>query len=812
MTPPDPLPIDQLLRHDRWLRALASSLARPGCEADDLVQEAWLAALRRPLRAGDPRGWLRRVTENSSRQARRSALRRRDRELGRPQQGALELPADEALESLELRQMLLEELAALDERDRTIVALRFLNGLSLAEVARRLEVPRETIKSQQARALERLRIRLDRRMGKRSTWMAALAPALFRNDTALIPLAMSSTTKITVGALAVAATAFLLLQQRDPQPAQRVLVENADTTTASPRTVDLDAARKEPSSRRSAPEAARLDAPPSTIELEPILGQVVDIRGQLVPGATVHVVGQSEPAVVTDALGAFEWQPGEEPVEVTASASGYAAVTTRWLHPVEDEVVSLVLAPAIDLSGVVVDRDERPVQGARLSLVCSETWSRELTVDIGGCSLRSWRFTTDDAGHFAVKGVAAVNGSLLWVKKNDETSLYGAPEVTRHDLRLYLFEESEAERWATTPHMKGRVVDPDGNPLEGVDFHGAGFSKASDALGRFRFPLSALAECDELHALCTGNRPQIVRRPGPAWPADLDVVFELDPAGVIHGVVLGPDGEPLPGRDVWLAGPTPLDDSPYPDMIEDLVGQSYAITDDVGEFELTALSDGLYSVIALDRQSWARVESHQARAGSAKLILRIPTPRPPGTLVGRVIDLDRERLASVTVTPRWTAGAGSAHRRYGRKSAQTDAKGCFRIESLPAGFDVLSVRGPDVIPQDVPVANAVLEDGVLVLTLPRRARIKVSTSLDGASHFMLYANGKAVEVHRFQWVAEGTLEGRDSTCWPQISEGASAAYTAAEGRYELRLFVDDEPSRRVDVNLVAGELREVAID
>jgi len=108
MTPPDPLPIDQLLRHDRWLRALASSLARPGCEADDLVQETWLAALRRPLRAGDPRGWLRRVTENSSRQARRSALRRRDRELGRPQQGALELPADEALESLELRQMLLE--------------------------------------------------------------------------------------------------------------------------------------------------------------------------------------------------------------------------------------------------------------------------------------------------------------------------------------------------------------------------------------------------------------------------------------------------------------------------------------------------------------------------------------------------------------------------------------------------------------------------------------------------------------------------------------------------------------------------------
>ncbi len=53
-----------LLRHQAWLRRLAVSIAGEP-EADDLVQSAWIAALRRPPReAASIRAWLRRVTWN----------------------------------------------------------------------------------------------------------------------------------------------------------------------------------------------------------------------------------------------------------------------------------------------------------------------------------------------------------------------------------------------------------------------------------------------------------------------------------------------------------------------------------------------------------------------------------------------------------------------------------------------------------------------------------------------------------------------------------------------------------------------------
>ena len=64
--------IEELLGEAGWLRRLAASLVGDGAQADDLVQETWMAALRRPPRAdGEPRPWLARVASNLARNARR---------------------------------------------------------------------------------------------------------------------------------------------------------------------------------------------------------------------------------------------------------------------------------------------------------------------------------------------------------------------------------------------------------------------------------------------------------------------------------------------------------------------------------------------------------------------------------------------------------------------------------------------------------------------------------------------------------------------------------------------------------------------
>ena len=44
----DPPTFEDLLRHSAWVQALARTLVRDADLAEDLVQETWLAALRRP--------------------------------------------------------------------------------------------------------------------------------------------------------------------------------------------------------------------------------------------------------------------------------------------------------------------------------------------------------------------------------------------------------------------------------------------------------------------------------------------------------------------------------------------------------------------------------------------------------------------------------------------------------------------------------------------------------------------------------------------------------------------------------------------
>src|SRR5262245_23439351 len=58
---------DELQRHARWIRRLAGALLRDEGAAEDLVQEAWLAALTRPPRDSRLRPWLRQVASNFAR-------------------------------------------------------------------------------------------------------------------------------------------------------------------------------------------------------------------------------------------------------------------------------------------------------------------------------------------------------------------------------------------------------------------------------------------------------------------------------------------------------------------------------------------------------------------------------------------------------------------------------------------------------------------------------------------------------------------------------------------------------------------------
>ena len=133
-------------------------------DAEEAAQDAFLKAHRalRRFRAGAPfRPWLLSIVANEARNRRASASRRERLALRaaavaeRRPDGAVPSP-EAALLEREHRALLLDAVERLPERDRLVVACRYLLELSEAETAAALDCPRGTVKSRLARALERL--------------------------------------------------------------------------------------------------------------------------------------------------------------------------------------------------------------------------------------------------------------------------------------------------------------------------------------------------------------------------------------------------------------------------------------------------------------------------------------------------------------------------------------------------------------------------------------------------------------------------------------------------------------------------------
>jgi len=108
-----PTPED-LLKHARFLRALAYRLVGDRARADDLVQEAYVAALEKPPR-GALKAWLGAVVRNLAGKMRRSEGRRHAREQAATPPAPLPRP-DDVAQRIELHRKLVQAVDELEER------------------------------------------------------------------------------------------------------------------------------------------------------------------------------------------------------------------------------------------------------------------------------------------------------------------------------------------------------------------------------------------------------------------------------------------------------------------------------------------------------------------------------------------------------------------------------------------------------------------------------------------------------------------------------------------------------------------------
>lgn len=174
--------IDDLVEHQEWLRRLASSVVGES-EADDLVQDVFLKAVRQPpILRGPIQGWLTIVLRNTARMRFRSESRRLSRDsLVRDDAGETAPLPSERIERHQYERLLHTMVSDLPARYRATVVGLYGEGLSAVEFAQKHGLKSATVRQRHRQALLLLRQQLQgkptSRLGQLRLWFMTLIPA-----------------------------------------------------------------------------------------------------------------------------------------------------------------------------------------------------------------------------------------------------------------------------------------------------------------------------------------------------------------------------------------------------------------------------------------------------------------------------------------------------------------------------------------------------------------------------------------------------------------------------------------------------------
>ncbi|MEZ5964059.1 MAG: sigma-70 family RNA polymerase sigma factor [Planctomycetota bacterium] len=307
------------------LLLVAARLARGRDRAEDLLQQTWIVALRRRADFDPSRpllAWLIGILSREVLRAQRTGRRQRAREdqVGAAwEAGAVERQDRESVaESAARKEFAADATQALQQLDdvhRQVLILRLNHGLSSVEIGRALGRSPETVRSQLARGLDKLRRLLP---------AGHLVPAAVAFDLAeparlavvrarvlaqVGALAPAATTSLTVfgivivpklllpaAVLLAALTTFLLLRQPD-DPARPALATadttpvaaaRAETPSATTGSASLAIDARPDAARTALPETAAISPPVATYGTIEVRGRCVDEQGVAVPGCFLH--------------------------------------------------------------------------------------------------------------------------------------------------------------------------------------------------------------------------------------------------------------------------------------------------------------------------------------------------------------------------------------------------------------------------------------------------------------------------------------------------------------------------------------------
>lgn len=491
------LEAETLLAHAGWMHALAARLVGDAETADDVVQDAWIAAWRHQpdaQRALEP--WLARVVRNFAWKRRRSDQRRTEHELRSPAREATAAPASTA-ERLELQRLLVDAVAALEEPLRTTVVLHYFEGRTSAEIALAQGIPAGTVRWRLKRGLDELRERLDAHFGSRAAWGLVLAPFALRFEEAATAaagvgtatttgaVAMSMALKVVAAVGVLAAAGVLWWSSSDAGRAAQARVE----VVAEPATREEQAAQpselvvddesvREGVATPAAIVAGSAPAAPQPVAAPPrsawVRARFVDSLGAPWEGVSFEPRGLAKSGALSDADGrvllemSLWGDSAEVPVELVARRTGCATKSLNATLPVarETDLGEVVLLPGSRVIGRVVDDHGRVREGAYVGLAAvefDEPDEAHLRRHGDGSFDRIVNVVSERDGAFALDGVPAGQWRLYGIA---EASRYGWTEPFEVVAGADVFGiEVRVPAMLETDRITGIVLDPSGEPV-----------------------------------------------------------------------------------------------------------------------------------------------------------------------------------------------------------------------------------------------------------------------------------------------------------------------------------------------------------
>lgn len=318
MTPED------LLSHTDFMSKLSKSLVRDPSLADDVFQETWLTTVKTPPKSEkNPQSWLSAVMRNKIRMFFRKETRRRGWEHAAAPSEMIPATVDVVAHE-EAKRHVVRALSKLKKNYRTILLFRYYKALSYKEIAERLQIPIETVRTRIKRGLAQLREHLDDKYdGNRKAWGVALAPL-----TGLLPVAKPGKAAVATGASGFFALMFNLKFWLFFTAIAAVSIwipllftnnDSLDNISIASEQMERDSGEAEINRAETkafaVKEKIEPEVVPPIVAMDPLVtwrGALIDLDSSPIKGVLVQVIEKTEPPVhfhtKTDQNGCFEFK------------------------------------------------------------------------------------------------------------------------------------------------------------------------------------------------------------------------------------------------------------------------------------------------------------------------------------------------------------------------------------------------------------------------------------------------------------------------------------------------------------------------